>query len=103
MLLVAEIFVPIFDVIHTALFRTRLHASFVLTNALRVGNAEQVRHLVSIGCIRPLCDLLAVHDLEIVMAALSAIACLLQHGRVEQTSTGRENPYKSLIEECGGI
>ena len=103
MLLVEQIFDPVFDILRTAWFRTRKQAAFVLTNALQVGNTEQVRHLVSISCTKPLCDLLAINDACVVSAVLSSIVCLLQHGLVEQTATGREDtPYKLLIEESGG-
>lgn len=103
MLFNEQVFGKVIDVVKTAQFRTRKEAAHVLINAALIGNSDHVRHLVSLGCIVALCDLLTAKDSALVAAILSALACILLHGSADTNYTNGENPYADAIEECGGI
>ena len=68
------------------------------------GSADQIRYLVSQGCISPLCDLLTVMDAKIVQVALSGLENILRMGEAEATQNNNgNNPYATQIEECYGL
>lgn len=61
------------------------------------------RYLVSLGCIKPLCDLLTVMDSKIVQVALNGLENILRLGEQEGKRSGSGvNPYCGLIEEAYG-
>jgi importin subunit alpha-1 len=49
-----------------------------LSNATSGGTQEQIKYLVSIGCIKPLCDLLPCSDARIVTVALEGLENILK-------------------------
>ena len=62
------------------------------------------RYLVSLGCIKPLCDLLTVMDSKIVQVALNGLENILRLGEQEGKHSGSGvNPYCGLIEEAYGM
>jgi importin subunit alpha-1 len=67
-----------------------------------LGTVDQIKYLVSQGCIPPLCDLLTVMDAKIVQVALSGLENILRFGDQECKETGT-NPYAVQIEECYGL
>ena len=66
------------------------------------GTADQIKYLVSQGCIPPMCDLLTVQDPKIVQVALSGLENILRFGDQEAKETGT-NPYAVQVEECYGL
>ena len=66
------------------------------------GTADQIKYIVSVGCIPPMCDLLTVMDAKIVQVALSGLENILKYGEQESKETGT-NPYAVQIEECYGL
>lgn len=64
--------------------------------------AALCRHLVELGCIKPLCDLLTLMDSKIVQVALNGIENILRLGELEAKRGGGINPYCALIEEAYG-
>ena len=66
------------------------------------GSSDQVRYLVSQGCIPPMCDLLTVIDAKIVQVALSGLENILRFGEQEPKDTNT-NYYANLVEECYGL
>lgn len=60
------------------------------------------RHLVELGCIKPLCDLLTLMDSKIVQVALNGLENILRLGELEAKRGGGINPYCALIEEAYG-
>lgn len=59
--------------------------------------------MVTLGCIKPLCDLLTVMDSKIVQVALNGLENILRLGEQESKQNGMSaNPYCSLIEEAYG-
>uniref|UniRef100_A0A8C5AT19 Importin subunit alpha n=1 Tax=Gadus morhua TaxID=8049 RepID=A0A8C5AT19_GADMO len=102
----ANIFPVLIDILQKAEFRTRKEAAWAITNATSGGTPEQIRYLVNLGCIKPLCDLLTVMDSKIVQVALNGLENILRLGEQEakqETSGAGVNPYCSLIEEAYGL
>uniref|UniRef100_A0A673C8Y6 Importin subunit alpha n=1 Tax=Sphaeramia orbicularis TaxID=375764 RepID=A0A673C8Y6_9TELE len=61
------------------------------------------RHLVELGCIKPLCDLLTLMDSKIVQVALNGLENILRLGELEAKRGGGINTYCALIEEAYGL
>ncbi|XP_018615435.1 importin subunit alpha-7 [Scleropages formosus] len=100
----ANIFPVLIDILQKAEFRTRKEAAWAITNATSGGTPEQIRYLVNLGCIKPLCDLLTVMDSKIVQVALNGLENILRLGEHEAKQSGSGiNPYCSLIEEAYGL
>uniref|UniRef100_A0A8C1SRC0 Importin subunit alpha n=1 Tax=Cyprinus carpio TaxID=7962 RepID=A0A8C1SRC0_CYPCA len=100
----ANIFPVLIDILQKAEFRTRKEAAWAITNATSGGTPEQIRYLVNLGCIKPLCDLLTVMDSKIVQVALNGLENILRLGEQEAKQNGSGlNPYCSLIEEAYGL
>ncbi|XP_075164343.1 karyopherin alpha1 [Haematobia irritans] len=81
-------------------YKTRKEAAWAITNATSSGTAEQIRYLVHVGCIFPMCDFLTVVDSDVVQVALNALENILKAG---EKFPERPNPYAMAIEECGGL
>lgn len=96
----ANIFPVLMTILQTSDFKTKKEAAWAVTNATSSGTAEQIRYLVQVGCIPPMCDFLTVVDSDIVQVALNALENILKAGEKFNT---RPNPYAILIEECGGL
>lgn len=61
------------------------------------------RYLVSLNCIKPMCDLLTVMDSKIVQVSLNGLENILRLGEQESKQNGTGiNPYCALIEEAYG-
>ncbi|EMP28421.1 Importin subunit alpha-7 [Chelonia mydas] len=100
----ANIFPVLIEILQKAEFRTRKEAAWAITNATSGGTPEQIRYLVNLGCIKPLCDLLTVMDSKIVQVALNGLENILRLGEQEAKQSGTGiNPYCSLIEEAYGL
>ncbi|XP_075053956.1 importin subunit alpha-5 [Mixophyes fleayi] len=100
----ADIFPALINILQTAEFRTRKEAAWAITNATSGGSAEQIKYLVDLGCIKPLCDLLTVMDSKIVQVALNGLENILRLGEQEAKRNGTGiNPYCALIEEAYGL
>ncbi|KAK6327958.1 hypothetical protein J4Q44_G00036040 [Coregonus suidteri] len=104
----ANIFPVLIDILQKAEFRTRKEAAWAITNATSGGMPEQIRYLVNLGCIKPLCDLLTVMDSKIVQVALNGLENILRLGDQEAKQDAGPNgtginPYCSLIEEAYGL
>lgn len=55
------------------------------------------------GCIPPLCGMLALGDAKVINVALEAIDNILAAGVPHASAHNGTNPYAQIIEECGGI
>lgn len=76
---------------------------FVLCINVECTSSLVHRYLVSLGCIKPLCDLLTVMDSKIVQVALNGLENILRLGEQEGKRSGSGvNPYCGLIEEAYG-
>ncbi|KAG2456540.1 importin subunit alpha-5 [Polypterus senegalus] len=100
----ANIFPSLIHILQSAEFRTRKEAAWAITNATSGGSSEQMRYLVELGCIKPLCDLLTLMDSKIVQVALNGLENILRFGEQEAKRSGSGiNPYCALIEEAYGL
>ncbi|KAK1337972.1 hypothetical protein QTO34_001076 [Cnephaeus nilssonii] len=100
----ANIFPVLIEILQKAEFRTRKEAAWAITNATSGGTPEQIKYLVALGCIKPLCDLLTVMDSKIVQVALNGLENILRLGEQESKQNGMGiNPYCALIEEAYGL
>ena len=80
-------------------FDVKKEAAWAIANATSSGSFEQIRYLVSKGCIKPLCDLLDTSDARIVAVALEALENILEKGNLEDED---DNNYAVLIEDANG-
>ncbi|KAF6006229.1 hypothetical protein HII13_005351 [Brettanomyces bruxellensis] len=86
-------------------YRTKKEACWALSNASSGGltQPEQIRYLVSQGCIKPLCDLLAIADNKVIEVSLDALENILKVGEMEKEAHGSNvNENAIYIEEAGG-
>ena len=95
----AGIFPLLINILQSAEYKTRKEAAWAVTNSTSGGTAEQIKYLVQIGCIPPMCELLTVMDANIVQVALSGLENILKSG---EQCFQKPNPYAVLIEECYG-
>ncbi|XP_038566243.1 importin subunit alpha-6 isoform X1 [Micropterus salmoides] len=100
----ANIFPVLIEILQKAEFRTRKEAAWAITNATSGGTPAQIRYLVSLNAIKPMCDLLTVMDSKIVQVSLNGLENILRLGEQEAKQNGTGiNPYCALIEEAYGL
>lgn len=95
----ANIFPTLINILRTAEYKTRKEAAWAVTNSTSGGTSDQIKYLVSVGCIPPMCDLLTVMDANIVQVSLNGLENILKSG---EQCYQKPNPYAVLIEECYG-
>jgi Armadillo/beta-catenin-like repeat len=61
-------------------FDIKKEAAWALSNATSGGTHDQIKYLVQIGCIKPLCELLVCSDVRIVTVALEGLENILKVG-----------------------
>lgn len=69
----ANIIPPLIQLLQNAEFDIKKEAAWAISNATSGGSPEQIRVLVSQGCIKPLCDLLTASDSRIVIGNLLSL------------------------------
>ncbi|CDR43103.1 CYFA0S11e00254g1_1 [Cyberlindnera fabianii] len=102
----ANLIPPLIRLLESADYKTKKEACWAISNASSGGltKPDIIRYLVSQGCIKPLCDLLAVADSRIIEVALDALENILKMGEVDKEARGLpENENAIYIEECGGM
>lgn len=102
----ANLIPPLIRLLATADYKTKKEACWAISNASSGGlnQPDIIRYLVQQGCIKPLCDLLAIADNKIIEVTLDALEHILQVGELERESKGLpENENSIYIEECGGM
>uniref|UniRef100_A0A673B4D3 Importin subunit alpha n=1 Tax=Sphaeramia orbicularis TaxID=375764 RepID=A0A673B4D3_9TELE len=100
----ANIFPVLIEILQKAEFRTRKEAAWAITNATSGGTPAQIKYLVSLNAIKPMCDLLTVMDSKIVQVSLNGLENILRLGEQEAKQNGTGiNPYCALIEEAYGL
>lgn len=105
----AGIIAPLINLLANGDFKTRKEACWAISNATSGGlqKPDQIRYLVSQGCIKPLCDLLACPDNKIIQVALDGLENILKVGDMDkeagQPGEARVNRYALFIEEAGGM
>lgn len=105
----ANIIPPLIHLLSHGDFKTRKEACWAISNATSGGlqKPDQIRYLVSQGCIKPLCDLLSCPDNKIIQVALDGLENILKVGEMDkEAGQGPEaniNRYALFIEEAGGM
>lgn len=103
----ANIIPPLIHLLQHGDLKTRKEACWAISNATSGGlqKPDQIRYLVSQGCIKPLCDLLACPDNKIIQVALDGLENILKVGELDKQAAGEGaiNRYALFIEECGGM
>ena len=77
---------PLAHLLANAEFDIRKEAAWAISNATSGGTQEQIKYLVSAGCIKPLCDLLICADPRIITVALEGLENILKVGHLEPAS-----------------
>jgi importin subunit alpha-1 len=99
----ANIIPPLIQLLSNAEFDIKKEAAWAISNATSGGTPEQIRHLVSQGCIKPLCDLLNCNDPRIITVALEGLENILKVGEKDSKSTNGINQFANFIEEAEGL
>ncbi|KAJ9652001.1 Importin subunit alpha-1 [Neophaeococcomyces mojaviensis] len=107
----AGIIPPLIQLLSNGDFKTRKEACWAISNATSGGlqKPDQIRYLVSQGCIKPLCDLLACPDNKIIQVALDGLENILKVGEMDKEAANpgapdaNVNRYALFIEEAGGM
>lgn len=106
----ANIMPPLVALLSTGDFKTRKEACWAISNATSGGlqKPDQIRYLVNVGAIKPLCDLLACPDNKIVQVSLDGLENILKIGEMDKTThsaNGEQtiNRFALFIEEVGGM
>jgi importin subunit alpha-6/7 len=101
----ANIIPPLINILQNGEFKTKKEACWAISNATSGGLAEpnQIRYLVSQGCIKPLCDLLAINDVKIIQVALDGLENILKIGEMDKPMAGGVNIFADHIEQAGGL
>jgi hypothetical protein len=94
---------PLIQLLETAEFDIRKEAAWAISNGTSGGTPNQIKFFVSQGCIRPLCDLLAVSDPRIVTIALEGLENILKIGDQDAKATGSHNMMATYIAEADGL
>lgn len=87
-------------------YKTKKEACWAISNASlgALTKPDQIRYLVNQGCIKPLCDLLAVADAKIIEVTLDSLENILKMGELDKEARGSHvNEYALYIEEAGGM
>lgn len=101
----ANIIPPLVALLANAEFDIKKEAAWAISNATSGGTHDQIKYLVSQGCIKPLCDLLTTPDARIVTVALEGLENILKVGEAEKEmgTTGGVNTYAQYVDEAEGL
>ncbi|XP_022745801.1 importin subunit alpha-like isoform X2 [Durio zibethinus] len=91
--------------LQNAEFDIKKEAAWAISNATSGGTHDQIKFLVSQGCIKPLCDLLNCPDLRIVTVCLEGLENILKVGEADKnlSSAGGVNLYAQMIDDAEGL
>ncbi|KZF26548.1 importin subunit alpha-1a [Xylona heveae TC161] len=106
----ANLIPPLINLLSNGDFKTRKEACWAISNATSGGlqKPEQIRYLVSQGCIKPLCELLTCPDNKIIQVALDGLENILKVGELDKNAAAGNaaeniNKFALFIEEAGGM
>lgn len=95
---------PLIQLLSHAEFDIRKEAAWAISNATSGGTPQQIKYLVQVGCIRPLCDLLTVADAKIITVALEGLENILKVGHEEvRHGIVEENEMANYVDEAEGL
>ncbi|TXG70232.1 hypothetical protein EZV62_005167 [Acer yangbiense] len=101
----AKIIGPLVHILQNAEFDIKKEAAWAISNATYGGTHEQIKYLVSQGCIKPLCDLLICPDPRIVTVCLEGLENILKAGESDKSlgNTGGVNVCAQMIDDAEGL
>ncbi|KAL3531516.1 hypothetical protein ACH5RR_010838 [Cinchona calisaya] len=101
----AGIVAPLVQLLQNAEFEIKKEAAWAISNATSGGTHEQIKFLVSQGCVKPLCDLLVCPDPRIVTVCLEGLENILKVGEAEKNlgNTGEVNVFAQMIDDAEGL
>ncbi|KVH88009.1 Armadillo [Cynara cardunculus var. scolymus] len=101
----ANIIGPLVHLLQNAEFDIKKEAAWAISNATSGGSHDQIKYLVSQGCIKPLCDLLVCPDPRIVTVCLEGLENILKVGEAEKNlgRSGDVNLYAQMIDDAEGL
>lgn len=99
----ANLIPPLLSLLSIGEFDVKKEAAWAISNATSGGNVNQIRYLVQLGCIKPLCDLLPSKDAKVVNVALEGIENILKSGQYLAAERDGINPYLEYVEEADGV
>ncbi|KAJ8771828.1 hypothetical protein K2173_027005 [Erythroxylum novogranatense] len=101
----ANIVGPLVQLLQNAEFDVKKEAAWAISNATSGGTPEQIKYLVSQGCIKPLCDLLICPDPRMVTVCLEGLENILKVGEADKNlgNTGGINLYAQMIDDAEGL
>ncbi|CAN4113626.1 unnamed protein product [Withania somnifera] len=101
----AGIVASLVHLLQNAEFEIKKEAAWAISNATSGGNNDQIKFLVSQGCLKPLCDLLICPDPRIVTVCLEGLENILKIGEADKDLGNTEgvNVYAQLIDEAEGL
>ncbi|CAL5345737.1 unnamed protein product [Camellia sinensis] len=101
----ANIILPLVHLLQHAEFDIKKEAAWAISNATCGGSHDQIRFLVSQGCIKPLCDLLICPDPSIVTVCLKGLENILKVGEADKEGGMNNgiNLYAQTIDESDGL
>ncbi|GLE04237.1 hypothetical protein PINS_up013148 [Pythium insidiosum] len=98
----ANIIPLLVHILVTSEFDVRKEAAWAISNATSSGSVEQIKYLVSQGCIPPLINLLETADVPVINVCLDALLNILKAGDADRTIDG-DNKMAVFIEEAEGV
>ncbi|KAJ3306448.1 Importin alpha subunit (Karyopherin alpha subunit) (Serine-rich RNA polymerase I suppressor protein) [Kappamyces sp. JEL0829] len=101
----ANLIPPLIQILGRGDFKSKKEACWAISNATSgaLSRPDQIRYIVSQGCIKPLCDLLVLGDNKIMQVALDGLENILKVGDADKPITGNYNQMAVYIEEAGGM
>ncbi|GAV61519.1 Arm domain-containing protein/IBB domain-containing protein [Cephalotus follicularis] len=101
----ANLIGPLVNLLQNAEFDIKKEAAWAISNATSGGTHEQIKYLVSQGCITPLCDLLVCPDPRIVTVCLEGLENILKVGEADKNlgNTGGVNIYAQMVDDAEGL
>jgi len=89
----------IIEVLTKGEFKSQKEAAWAVTNLTSGGTLEQIAHLVQLGVLKPLCDLLSAKDTKVIRVLLDALSNILN--AAEQI--GQSETVALMVEQEGGV
>jgi hypothetical protein len=95
---------PLVELLANAEFDIKKEAAWAISNATSGGTHQQIKYLVSQGCIKPLCDLINCSDARIVTVALEGLENILKVGEADRgDNMEAPNVFAQYIDEAEGL
>lgn len=89
----------IIEVLTNGEFKSQKEAAWAVTNLTSGGTVEQIAHMVQLGVLKPLCDLLSAKDAKVIRVLLDALSNVLN--AAEQI--GQSETVALMVEQEGGV